>query len=646
MGPPVSNASVVDPKAPEASKPQSQSDAIHGHSKASAVGLGLAALGIVFGDIGTSPLYTLKTVLDVAGKADAPTVLGILSLLVWTLIVIATVKYVTVAMSIGNDGEGGILALMALVADKARKRPVIVAIGLFGAALIYGDGAVTPAISVLSALEGLDMVAPSFQPWVLPGAVAVLVALFLIQPFGTATIGKAFGPIMALWFLVLAVMGISGIVHHPSVLAAINPIHAVTFLASGGPSGFLVLGGVFLCVTGAEALYADMGHFGPKPIRISWLAVVFPCLVLNYAGQAAIVLDGAPTDGNIFYRLCPGPLLVPLVILSTLATIIASQAIITGAFSMTRQAIRLGWLPRLMVKQTSAEGYGQIYVGTVNWLLMIVTLALTLGFRKSDSLASAYGIAVSLTMLMTTVLLYIAMREIWKWSLPVAGALAGVFLIVDVAFFTSNLTKLLEGGYVPLLLACCVYGAMWIWHHGTEAVGARLVENLVKVGDFTAQAVARQTPRVPGTAVFLTRTDMDVPPSLVWHLEHNKALHDRIVVLTVSTVPVPYMRTGERLTMEEIAPNFWRATATFGFMEPSEIPALLEAAKDHGCDIGLDDVTYYVGHATIMHRDDGQGIPRWLEALYAAMERNSSHVGDVLRLPPEATVELGRQVAI
>ena len=610
------------------------------------VGLGLAALGIVFGDIGTSPLYTLKTVLDAAGKADAPTVLGILSLVIWTLLIITTVKYVSVAMSLDNDNEGGILALMALVVDKVRNRAVIAAIGLFGAALIYGDGAVTPAISVLSALEGLNMVAPSFQPWVLPGAVAILVALFLAQPFGTAKIGKTFGPIMALWFLVLAVTGVAGILHHPAVLAAVNPVYALSFLASGGSKAFVILGGIFLCVTGAEALYADMGHFGPKPIRISWLAIVFPCLVLNYAGQAAIVLEGAPTDGNIFFRLCPGALLVPLVILSTLATIIASQAIITGAFSMTRQAIHLGWLPHLKVKQTSAEGYGQIYVGAVNWLLMVVTVGLALGFRKSDGLASAYGIAVSLTMLMTTVLLYIAMRQVWHWSVPFAGALAGFFFLVDAAFFTSNLLKLLEGGYVPLLIACAVYGSMWIWHHGTEAVAARLIESPVKVGDFTAQAVARQTPRVAGTAVFFTRTDMDVPPSLVWHLEHNKALHEKIVVLTVETAQVPSIPEADHLGISEIAPNFWRARAKYGFMEHPDIPALLRGAAEHGCDLGVEDATYYVGHATVMHRDDGQGMPRWLEAIYAAMERNASHVGDVLRLPPDATVELGRQVSI
>ncbi len=622
------------------------SDTIHGHSKASLAGLGLAALGVVFGDIGTSPLYTLKTVLDLAGgKPDPATVLGLLSLLLWTLIVVATLKYVTVAMSLSNGGEGGILAVMSLIGLK-RHRPLIVAVGLFGAALIYGDGAVTPAISVLSALEGLTMATPAVAPYVLPAAVAVLLALFAAQPLGTERIGRAFGPVMGLWFGVLAVLGLAGVLHHPAVFAALNPLYGLRLLASGGAGGFLVLGGVFLCVTGAEALYADMGHFGPTPIRLSWLTIVFPSLVLNYAGQAAVVLDGAPADGNIFYRLCPGWSLVPMVGLATLATVIASQAIITGAYSMTRQAIQLGWLPRLTVKQTSSEGYGQIYVGGVNWLLMVVTVALALGFRKSDNLASAYGIAVSLTMLMTTVLLFIAMREVWRWSLAAAGAVAGAFLLVDASFLAANLAKVLDGGYVPLLLACAVYGVMWVWHRGTRALQERLAEDLVPVEDFTAQTVSRQTPRVPGTAVFLTRQDRDVPAVLLWHLLHNRALHTDIVVLTVAAAAVPWSDADARLKVDELAPRFWRARATFGFMERPDIPAVVEAMKRRGCGGDLADVTYYVGHATVTPRDDGQGLPRWLEALYATLERNSAHGTDFFRLPPDKTVELGRQVTI
>jgi KUP system potassium uptake protein len=431
--------------------------------------LSLAALGVVFGDIGTSPLYTLKTVLNLAGdKPDSFTVLGSLSLVIWTLIIITSVKYVNVAMRIDNDGEGGILALMSLLGVKGRKRPAIVAVGLFGAALIYGDGAITPAISVLSALEGLKIVAPAFNAYVLPAAVAVLIGLFAIQPQGTAKIGNAFGPIMALWFVVIGALGVWGIAQHPAVLWALDPRHAIGYLFSGGFTGFLVLGGVFLCVTGAEALYADMGHFGARPIRLAWSGLVFPCLVLNYAGQGAIVLAGAPTADNIFFRLCPSVLLVPMVVLATIATIIASQSIITGAFSMTRQAIQLGWMPRLPIKQTSSSGFGQIYVSPVNWLLMIVTLGLTIGFGKSDNLAAAYGIAVSATMLMTSALLFIAMREIWHWSLLAAGVVAGAFFIVDAGFVAANFMKITDGGYVPLLLAVTVYGVMWIWHSGAQ----------------------------------------------------------------------------------------------------------------------------------------------------------------------------------
>jgi KUP system potassium uptake protein len=608
---------------------------------------GLSALGIVFGDIGTSPLYTLKTVLALTGASpESAVTLGALSLVVWTLIVVTTIKYVSVAMRVDNDGEGGILALMALLGVKRERRPVIVAVGLFGAALIYGDGAITPAISVLSALEGLNIATPAVQPYIVPAAVAILIGLFAIQPQGTARIGRAFGPIMAFWFLCIAVLGISGIAHHPAVLVAIDPRYGLCYLFSGGSGSFLVLGGVFLCVTGAEALYADMGHFGARPIRLAWSALVFPSLILNYAGQAALVLQGEPTSGNIFFRLCPSALLIPLVLLATVATIIASQSIITGAFSMTRQAIQLGWLPRLQITHTSAEGYGQIYVGAVNWLLMIVTVGLTIAFGKSDNLAAAYGIAVSATMLMTSALLFIAMREIWRWNLPAAGALAGAFLIVDSAFFTANLTKIAEGGYVPLLLASCVYFIMVVWHMGATAVSARLQETTMPIGDFMAKIQEGRVPRVPGTAVFLTRTQRDTPPVMVWHLKHNRALHERLFVLTVETESVPRVEGARRLAVKEIAPNLWRACARYGFMERPDIPALLREAQAHGCNLSLEDVTYYVGHETIVNREDRKGLPRWLEAMFAFMQRNSVHVSDFFRLPADRVVEIGRQVSV
>jgi KUP system potassium uptake protein len=608
---------------------------------------GVSALGIVFGDIGTSPLYTLKTVLGLTGEnPDPQAIFGSLSLIIWTLIVVTTIKYVSVAMRVDNDGEGGILALMALLGVKRERRPIIVAVGLFGAALIYGDGAITPAISVLSALEGLTIATPVVQPYVVPAAVAILIGLFALQPQGTSRIGRTFGPIMTVWFLSIAVLGIWGIARHPAVLLAIDPRYALTYLFSSGATGFLVLGGVFLCVTGAEALYADMGHFGPRPIRFAWSALVFPSLVLNYAGQAALVLQGEPSSGNIFFRLCPSALLIPLVVLATVATIIASQSIITGAFSMTRQAIQLGWLPRLQITQTSAEGYGQIYVGVVNWLLMIVTVGLTIGFGKSDNLAAAYGIAVSATMLMTSVLLFIAMREIWRWSVPAAGALAGLFLIVDAAFFSANVVKIAEGGYVPLLLAGCVYFVMVVWHLGAAAVSGRLHETVMPIGSFMAKIEEAQVPRVPGTAVFLTRTQRDAPPVLVWHLKHNRSLHERLFILTVEIESVPRIRGAARLTVDEIAPNFWRACARYGFMERPDIPALLREAHGRGCMISVDDVTYYVGHETIVHREDRQALPHWLERLFAFMQRNSIHVSDFFRLPADAVVEIGRQISI
>ncbi len=609
--------------------------------------LSLAALGVVFGDIGTSPLYTLKTVLALTGADPDPAIiLGVLSLVIWTLIIVTSIKYVSFAMRIDNNGEGGILALMSLLVGKLKPRPVIVALGLLGAALIYGDGAITPAISVLSAVEGLNIVAPSFAAYVLPVSVLILVVLFSIQPQGTARIGRAFGPIMLLWFATMALLGIWGIGQHPSVLLAINPMYGLSYLFSRGMTGFLVLGGVFLCVTGAEALYADMGHFGARPIRRAWSVLVFPSLALNYAGQSALVLEGAPTSDNVFYRLCPSALLIPLVVLATIATIIASQSIITGAFSMTRQAIQLGWLPRLHITQTSAQGYGQIYVGAVNWMLMSVTCGLAVVFGKSGNLAAAYGIAVSATMLATSALLFIAMREIWGWSMARAATVAGAFLIIDMAFFAANLSKVAAGGYVPLMLAAFVYGAMLIWHRGAEAVSAQLQEPVVPVDTFMESVSRGGIPRVPGTAVFLTRTKRDVPPVMAWHLKHNRALNERLFVLTVDTEPVPWIGSAGRLAIAEIAPNFWRASAHYGFMERPDIPALLRQAHAGGCGIDLSDITYYVGRETVVARDDGRGLPKWLEALFVLMQRNSAHVSDYFRIPSDALVEIGRQISI
>ncbi len=610
--------------------------------------MALSALGVVFGDIGTSPLYTLKTVLAVDGGAATAhaTALGSLSLIVWTLIVITTVKYVAVAMRVDNHGEGGIMALMALLGGRKKKRSVIIASGLFGAALIYGDGAITPAISVLSALEGLSILTSKFDPYIVPATVAILILLFLVQPRGTEAIGKMFGPVMLVWFLAIGVLGIWGIAQNASVFAALNPLVGLRYLFSGGMGSFLVLGAVFLCVTGAEALYADMGHFGRFPIQLAWAAVVFPCLVLNYAGQTALVLNGSPATGNIFYALCPQGLLIPYVALATVATIIASQSIITGAFSMTRQAIQLGWLPRMRITQTSALGYGQIYVGPVNWLMMAVTIGLTLAFRKSGNLAAAYGIAVSATMLMTSVLLYIAMREQLRWGLILSAAVAGCFIVVDSAFFLANSVKIAEGGYVPLTLAALIYGLMWVWHTGRKAVLEAITSKYVPIAEFIAGLEKKGVPRVPGTAAFLTRAKRGVPPVMAWHVSHNRALHEKIVIINVSIEPVPWVRPSDRLHFFQDAPNLWRATANFGFMERPDIPLLLEEAKERGCNISLNDVTYYVGRETVVSREDGSGLPGWLEGLFAAMDRNAATVTDFFLLPADRVVEIGRQIAI
>ena len=618
----------------------------HGGKSALAV-TGLAALGTVFGDIGTSPLYTLKTAFDFLSSGGGPErILGLLSLLIWTLVLITSIKYVLIAMSIDNDGEGGILALMSLLGVKRHRRPLIVLAGLLGAALIYGDGAITPAISVLSALEGLDIAGPQFVPYVVPAAIAILLALFAAQPLGTSRIGAAFGPVMMVWFVVIGVLGVRGVAREPGVLWAVNPLYGLRLLAGNGFKGFAVLGGIFLCVTGAEALYADMGHFGKRPIRAAWTWIVFPCLVLNYAGQSAIALRGEPIANNIFYRLCPEQLLIPLVCLATVATIIASQSIITGAFSMTRQAIQLGWLPRMHIKQTSDRGYGQIYVGVVNWLLMLVTVALTVLFHSSDNLAAAYGIAVSATMLMTSFLLFFAMHEIWRWSLAASAALAGVFVVIDAGFFAANSTKIAEGGYVPLLLAAVVYGIMLIWHRGTVAVAERLAETPISVSDFLADLKARGVPRVPGTAVFLTRTLSGVPPVMLWHLKHNRALHERVLVLTVLTESRPRVQWPELMSVAQEGEGFWRVTAHFGFMQRPDIPRLLHEAQQQVCTAPLDDVTYYVVHEHIVHRDRGPALPIWQEALYAALQRNAAHVTDYFRLPSRQVVEIGRQISI
>ena len=618
----------------------------HSHSHTALI---FAALGIVFGDIGTSPLYTIKTIIILAGGMPTPAdLLGFLSLVIWALILIPTIKYVSFVMRIDNQGEGGILALMSLLSkDKDRPRNLIIMLGLFGAALIYGDGVVTPAISVLSAVEGLKIAFPHLSHYVLPISCATLLLLFGLQYQGTARIGWIYGPIMALWFLTLGALGVWGIVQHPAVLQALSPYHAVHYLMSHGHAGFMVLGGVFLAVTGSEAIYADMGHIGAKPIRRAWSGLVLPALLLNYAGQTGLIIDGGSPVDNGFYRLCPDMLLVPLIILSTIATIIASQAMITGAFSMTRQAIQLGWCPRLRVTQTSAGGIGQIYVPIVNWMLMTVCLALALSFGSSDNLAAAYGIAVSMTMMLTTILMFIAMHEIWKWNLTLCTLTAGSFILIDMVFFSANFTKVLEGGWVPLLVAITIFCLMLIWHRGYTAMLFAIREKSTPVSEVVAGLEANNVVRVPGTAVFLTRTSGRTPHLIQWHVTRNHCLYEKVVALAVITEQTPWVEKENRIVIEKYAHNFWRVVAHYGFMERPNIPLLMHQVHKLLPDIDIDHLNYYVGRETILVRHVGRdGMPLWQETIYAFMQRNSAHIGEYFKLPPDNVMEIGRQVEI
>jgi KUP system potassium uptake protein len=607
--------------------------------------MALGALGVVYGDIGTSPLYTFKTALDWAGGSAAPDVaLGMLSLIVWTLIITTSIKYVAVIMRADNDGEGGILALMSLLGIKHGERAGIISIGILGAALLYGDGAITPAISVLSALEGIKAPVPEFAPYVLPLSVVVLIGVFGLQPLGSGRIGRLFGPIMTLWFVTIGVLGVHGILRHPGVLAALDPRYGLGYLFTHGMTGFLVLGGVFLCATGAEALYADMGHFGPRPIRVAWYGLVLPTLLLNYAGQAAIVVDGqVPTGSNPFFQLCPEFLQVPLVALATVATIIASQAIISGTFSMTRQAIQLGLCPRLHITQTSSEGYGQIYVGFVNWVLMALTLGLTLAFRSSDSLAAAFGIAVSLTMFLTTILIFLTMREVWGWSLWLAVAVAGLFAIVDLSFVAANLMKVLEGGWVPLVVASLLFFAMSTWRKGRTLVERKLERDTLPLQSFIKSTHDKM--RVTGTAVYLTsRTDV-VPVPLLHNFKHNKVLHKRIVLLHVVTRNIPRVPAAQRLEITNLADDFHAVVANYGFMQSPNVPRALARCEPEGLKFEMMDTSFFVGRVTIV-AERGSRFGHIRRAVFAAMQRNAQSATEFFRIPPNRVIELGGQVEI
>ena len=608
----------------------------------------LAALGIVYGDLGTSPLYTLQAIISATGGHFSPAAaLGSLSLIFWALIITISVKYCLFVMRADNHGEGGILALMSMTgASWSEGRRLLIVMGLFGAALIYGDGIITPAISVLSALEGLNVATDVFKPHVVLMAVAILLGLFAVQSRGTAQIAKAFGPVMLLWFLVIAALGVVGISYYPAVIAAVDPRYGMALLTGHGWSGIAVLGGVFLAMTGGEAMYADMGHIGRNPIRTSWYGIVLPALLLNYAGQVALYLGDPAIRGNPFFRLAPSWSIYPLVGLATIATIIASQAIITGSFSLTRQAMQLGWFPGMRIRQTSSEEYGQIYVPFVNWTMMVLTIALTVTFGSSDRLAGAYGTAVSTTMLLTTALLYNVMRERWRWPAGLALITSGLFLAVDIAFVTANLFKVKEGGWIPLAFGTLVFIVMVSWHFGFEAMRRRHIVLTETPDDFFRRLKQDHVPRVPGTAVFLTRVATTTPFLIVEHVAQMRAIYETTIALTVDFDYIPRVASRDRIELAKLAEGFWHITVHFGFVQVPDIPAAMRQAEERGCPIDLEDVIYFGARDAVVCSKQRSWLVRAGLRLFTLMFRNSVRAVDLFKIPPEKFVEIGRQIEI
>ena len=620
-------------------------------ARPSLAAVGLVALGIVFGDIGTSPLYALREAFLGYGPplpATPINVLGILSLIFWALIVVISIKYLLLVMRADNRGEGGIIALVSLLNPRQAKpgslRFGLVSVGLFGAALLYGDGTITPAISVLSAIEGLNVATSAFQTYVVPITVVILIALFAFQHRGTAAIGAIFGPIMLTWFVILAGLGIGSIVREPGVLWALDPLHAYEYLRTQGWHGFATLGAVFLVVTGGEALYADMGHFGRRPIRAAWFAVVLPALVLNYFGQGALILNDPSAITQPFYRLAPHWALYPLVLLATSATVIASQAVISGVFSLTRQAVQLRLLPRLTIVQTHGEERGQIYIPIVNWLLMVATIGLVLGFRSSGNLASAYGVAISTDMVITTVLAFFVATR-WGWNPVRTAVLAFAFLVVDLTFFGANLIKIAEGGWYPLLVGALVFTLMSIWRRGRQLLAERLQAEQEPVAEFVRGLEAKPPVRVAGTAVFLTSSGVTIPAVLRRHLRHNKVLHEQVVLLCVESVEVPRVPATERLEITDLAPSIHRVVVRCGFMQTPNVPVALRLCEPLGLLVEIEDTTYYLGRETLLARKDF-GLPLWQDHIFDFMSRNAARADTFYHLPPEQVVELGIQVEI
>ena len=610
----------------------------------------LGVLGVVYGDIGTSPLYALRAALGyfTEGGLQRWEVLGILSLIIWALILTVTVKYVVFVLRADNRGEGGILALMALAQRgivSERWRWIVAIIGIIGACLFFGDGIITPAISVLSAVEGLKVVSPHFEDAVIPISLAILLALFLVQYRGTGSMGAVFGPICAAWFATLAVLGLIEILHNPSVLAALSPHYAVQFCITYRFAAFAAIGAVVLAVTGAEALYADMGHFGKRPIRWAWLWLVLPSLALNYLGQAALVLREPATIENPFYLLAPDWLRLPLVFLATAATIIASQAMISGAYTIARQCVQLGFIPRLAVRHTSETEEGQIYMPQVNILLLIGVVILVLEFRNSDSLAAAYGIAVTGTFVCTSILALIVFRREFGWAWPLSAAVFGPLLMIDLLFFASSVLKIPNGGYVPLVLGAAIFVMMTTWHRGRELLFARFRQDGLPLKSFIARLPQSRTTRVPGMAVFMTSQADFLPGALLHNLKHNKVLHERVLFVTVTNEPIPYVPAERRRFVEQLAPDIYRVALRYGFQESPNIPKELEALRQDGIPYEPMQTSYFLGRETVV----AAAVPkmsRWRQWLFTVMSRNAVPATEFFRIPSDRVVELGVRVAI
>ena len=622
----------------------------HAHGTAALV---VGAIGVVFGDIGTSPLYALKEAFS--PKYGIPlteaNVLGIISVMVWSMVWVITLKYLFVMMRADNNGEGGILALLALALRETRGRPAlkwtIIGIGIFGAAMFYGDSMITPSITVLSAAEGLQEYSPKLAPYVIPFALAVIVGLFMIQRHGTARVGAFFGPVMVIWFLTLAGIGLLRVAEHPTVLAALKPAYGVDFIFAYPLAGFLVLGAVFLTLTGGEALYADMGHFGKRPIRIAWLWFVFPALLLNYFGQAAFVLSIPSAIENPFFRIVPEWGLLPMVVLATCASIIASQAVITGAFSMTRQAIQLGYIPRLEILHTSERTIGQIYMPFVNWVLFVAVTLLVLGFQSSSNLASAYGIAVAATMVIECLLAMVVARVIWKWSRPTVVLVIGSMLLIDMIFLASNATKILEGGWFPLLAGSAIFALLMTWKRGRTLMFRRLSEQGIPLKPFLEGLAAHPPTRVSGIAIFMTAAVDAVPHALLHNLKHNKVLHDKTVFLTIVTHDVPFVPPEDRVQFEQILKGFYRIEAWYGFKEQPDIDEILNGCRvRYGLAFDVMDTSFFLSRDTVIPTSDQPGMALWRDHLFAWMSRNSTRATDFFNIPANRVVELGTHIEI